>query len=364
MVRKLFPSKHKKNSFGAHACLRETRELILDNKQEKEKMNRIFAEQGYKFDGVPFGPAAGAISGNSQEEMEMHVLDVARSPAEGVKFGSLTWNGGLGNTVDFDPIYYHNPNTGQTVNSIGLANIGVENGVRFQQRMQPQVENYGKPLVPSISPGKGEKPMVVLPEMASRLVKVGAKIIEVNLSCPNKVVDGEQREPILGYDRNTVEELDDRIREEIGHEVTIIYKEPPFVGEHSLLIPDVSAFYARALMKGNVAANLSNTIGGQRIPNELGDPALGVPGNLGGMSGPYTVEAGIKQLRSIKPTLPEEVGVISSLGVDSGYEVQFRTKVLRADFTEGVTVFWENKKRKISFGETVLRVAQQYAEYL
>jgi dihydroorotate dehydrogenase len=200
--------------------------------------------------------------------------------------------------------------------------------------------------------------------MVARLVNVGAKIVEVNLSCPNKVTEGEKREPILGRDRDTVEEIDELIRAEVGPEITIIYKEPPFVGEHIILIPKVAEFYMRAAKKGRVAANLSNTIGDSSIPNIDGDPALGVPGNRGGMSGPYTKGAGRKQLEMIKPKLPEEIGAVSNLGVDNGYEVYLRTHELGADYAEGVTVFWENKKYGVSFGETMQRVAESYAEYL
>jgi hypothetical protein len=98
-------------------------------------MNRIFAEQGYEFEGIPFGPAAGAISGNNLEEMAKNTEDVAKSLAEGVKYGSLTFSGGVGNTLDHYPVYYHNTITGQTVNSIGLANIGIDAGLEFQKNI-------------------------------------------------------------------------------------------------------------------------------------------------------------------------------------------------------------------------------------
>jgi dihydroorotate dehydrogenase len=323
-------------------------------------MNRIFAEQGYEFEGIPFGPAAGAISGNNLEEMAKNTEDVAKSLAEGVKYGSLTFSGGVGNTLDHYPVYYHNTITGQTVNSIGLANIGIDAGLEFQKKYQPLVESYGKPLIPSISPGKGEQAFVVLPEMTGRLVKAGAKIIEVNLSCPNKITEGEQREPILGYDRDAVEELDGLIRTEVGPDITIIYKEPPFVGEYRTLVPRVGEFYAKAL--GKIASNFSNTIGGQRIPNEVGDPALGVPGNMGGMSGRYTARAGREQLNMMREILPEKVGIISNLGVDHGNEVYLRVNGCGADYTEGVTVFWENQKYGINFGQTVHRIAEQYVK--
>jgi dihydroorotate dehydrogenase len=323
-------------------------------------MNKIFAEQGYDFEGVPFGPAAGAINGPNEEEIRVHIKDVARSQAEAVKWGSLTWNGGLGNAEIFYPVYYHNPATGQTVNSMGLPNVGHDRGLALQREMQPIVEAEGKPLIPSFSPGKGEDPFEVLPQMAYDFAEAGTKILEVNLSCPNKILEGEQREATLGHDREIVDELDDRIRAEVGSAITIIYKEPPFVGEHSLLMPRVEEFYHRVHRK--TAANFSNTIGGQRIPNESGDPALGVPGNLGGMSGPYTKEAGRRQLRELGPRLPKAIGAFSCLGVDSGYEVFYRVDELNADYTEGVTLFWENQKHGISFGQTMHRVAEEYAQ--
>jgi dihydroorotate dehydrogenase len=351
----------RKNSYCS-CLLHHKGDSRIDLTIKRGFMNKIFAEQGYEFEGVPFGPGAGAINGQGEEEMEKNVIDVARSQAEGVKWGSLTWNGGPGNTETYNPVFYHNPATGQTVNSIGLANIGIKKGVAFQQKLQPVVESYGKPFMPSVSPGKGEDPTVVLPAMVYALAEVGAKIVEVNYSCPNKLLTGEQREAILSHDRERVEEIDTSIRHEVGPEITIIRKEAPAVGEHRGLIPIIGDLYGTLSEKD--AVNLSNTIGGQRIPNELGDPALGVPGNLGGMSGPYTKEAGRDQLKELRPRIPIGVGIISCLGVNDGYEVYHRVHHLGADYTEGVTVFWENKKHGISFGQTVDRIASHYAEVL
>lgn len=74
-------------------------------------MSRLF--EGYNEDVIPFAPAAGAINGNSKEEIVTKVRDVARSLAAAVTWGSITRNGGLGNAIEYGGrVFYHNPKAG------------------------------------------------------------------------------------------------------------------------------------------------------------------------------------------------------------------------------------------------------------
>jgi dihydroorotate dehydrogenase len=314
---------------------------------------------GYEIE-VPFGPAAGVVNGPNLELLAERVKDCLRSPVSAGKFGSITWEGGPGNEGDYGVVYYHNPVTGQTVNSMGLPNVGFHVAVREYPELRKFAEALGKPLVPSLSPGKGEDPVMVLPRMAEGFAEAGAPAIEINYSCPNKITGEGAREPILAYDVEQMAEIDGEIVRVVGTGVAVIRKLAPYVGEKKLLIPKVGELYAQA--GGDVWLNLSNTIGGQRIPNEMGDPALKVPDNMGGMSGPYTAEMARDQLIRFKKILPAGIGVISCNGVIDGSEVFHRTDELRADLTEGATVYFENERRGISYGQTGQRVAEQYAE--
>lgn len=323
-------------------------------------MSEIFKEYNTDF---PFGPAAGAINGNNREEVEIKIKDSLRSPAPITPYGSITWYGGVGNAPEYGGVYYHNQATGQTVNSMGLPNIGIKDAEVMHPELQIIADAEGKMLVPSMSPGKGEDPTEVLPDMAYRFVKAGAKIIEINYSCPNKIVEGGGREAVLGNDLETMFEIDDKVIVSVGEDVIVIRKLPPYVGDKKVLIPDVAKGFSK--VKGKVVLGLSNTVGGQQILTELGDPALRVPGNLGGLSGPATVEIGRNQLRQFRELLPKRIGIISCLGVTTGYEVHRRVSEMGADLAAGVTVFIENEThRGMTYGQTAQEIAEQYAQII
>lgn len=316
---------------------------------------------GYEIE-VPFGPAAGVLNGTNEELLVERIKDCIKSPVGIVPFGSNTWEGSVGNEPVYGVVYYHNEKTGQTVNSMGLPCVGFKKAKELYPELQKVAEGAGKPLVPSVSPGRGEDPARVLPDMVEGFAEIGAPAVEVNYSCPNKIADGGRREPILAFDIDQMEEIDREIVNCVGDSIVVIRKLAPYVGPHKSLIPKVGEMLARA--DGQVWVSLSNTIGSQRIPGQLGEPALKVPDNLGGMSGPYTAEMARDQLERFKKVLPQRIGVISCNGVMDGQEVFHRTEHLRADLTGAVTLYFENERHGISYGETGKRVAEQYAEAL
>ena len=302
---------------------------------------------------VPFAPAAGVLNGANEELLEQQISDVIRSPAGVVIPGSFTWLGGLGNE---GTVYYHNKMTGQTANSMGLPNISGPRAAGLYPKWKEIGDFYGTPVMPSVSPGKGEDPTKVLPDMVEMFVEAGAPAVEVNYSCPNKIDEQGGREPILGYDLEQMEEIDQEIVRRVGDAVVIDRKLPPYVGEKRLLIPAAGEIFSHA--DGRVVLSMSNTLGGQQVLTERGDPA----GNLGGMSGPATREVGRDQLKQFKDILPKDIGTISCLGVDSGKEVFHRVDELEADLACGATVFIENETLGISYGQTCQRIAEEYAE--
>ncbi|HVX48362.1 MAG TPA: hypothetical protein VHA05_03335 [Candidatus Saccharimonadales bacterium] len=306
---------------------------------------------------VPFAPAAGVLNGANEELLEEQIIDVLRSPAAMAIPGSFTWNGGSGNE---GTVYYYNKITGQSVNSVGLPNISGPRAAGLYPKWKEIGDFYGTPVMPSVSPGKGEDPAKVLPDMVELFVEAGAPAVEVNYSCPNKIDEHGGREPVLGHDLEQMEEIDAEIVRRVGDAVVISRKLPPYVGEKKMLIPAVGELFVRA--GGRKVLDLSNTLGGQQIITERGDPALTVPGNLGGLSGPATSEIGRDQLKRFKDVLAKGIGTISCLGVDNGAEVFHRVDELEADLTCGATVFVENETRGISYGQTCQRIAEEYAE--
>jgi len=326
-------------------------------------VTELYEDRGH----VPFGPAAGAINGCIEEEMEAKIIDVARSYGRRkIKWGSTSWAGGLGNS---GRTYHHNEITGITVNAMGLPNIGHPRAKKFQKKMQPVVEEYGMSLVPSFSPGVGEDPFTVLPDMAYGFVEAGATEIEVNLSCPNKLEEGGKAvEPVLGHDLDASFEIAEKVLETVGPGITVDFKEPPMLGEKKVLIEDVADRFIMlggVFVKNKIIVVPFNTIGNQSVLDEWGEPALSVGEkgiNVGGASGVAFAKMARAGLAKFRTSLPPETGITSSVGAADGAEVYLRVDEMGADDAEGVTIFWENERKGISFGETITRVAEQYFE--
>lgn len=320
---------------------------------------------GYEIE-IPFGPAAGVLNGANEELLVKQITEVIKSPAGVVTYGSITWNGGLGNEGD---VYYHNSLTGQTVNSMGLPNIGHERATAIYPELNTIAGDMGKLLIPSVSPGKGEDAVDVLPKMVEAFAEAGSKIVEVNISCPNKITDDGGREAILGHDLEVVSALDEEIIRRVGGTVLVVYKLPPYLNNHRVLIPQIANIIVANKPKISssshfaVGVNICNTIGGEKARKENGDYALSVPGNVGGLSGPATAGVGVDQLRSFRKYLPKDVLITSCMGIMSGEDVLER-KNMGAHLTGAVTLFTENEKRGIGYSQTSRRVADQYTDKL
>jgi dihydroorotate dehydrogenase len=313
---------------------------------------------------MPFAPAAGAINGLSEEEIISKIIDVAKSPANAVKWGSITLNRNQGNS---GRTYSHNSISGTTVNALGLPNIGYFAARKLQKQMQPQVEAEGKPLIPSFSPGKGEDPSDVLPQIAYGLAEAGVKLMEVNYSCQNKEAESGGYEPILGNDLDAMFEVDEKIVAAVGRDVELIRKLPPYFWYKYLSIAKVIDGFNEISQRpgGDVILGLFNSVGNQTVFDEKGQPALAVGEsrqNLGSISGPKLAQMSINGLRRFKQALRPEVQVISSLGVDDANQIYERVDIEGADTTEGVTILWENEKQGKKFGQTITELAQKYHE--
>ncbi len=315
---------------------------------------------GYEID-VPFGPAAGVLNGANQDLLKEQAIDCLRSPAGVSWLGSITWNENAGLEALYGTVYYHNSVTGQTVNAMGLPNIGRARAARLYQELKPVADDYGKLLIPSVEPGHDQAPLTAFPLLVETFAEAGAPVVEVNYGCPNKLLDGGRRVTPLGYDIETIAAVEDAIFERLGRAVMIIRKLPFYRHETRQLIPQAAQLF-NALGRG--AVNLSNTIGNQAVLTELAEPALQIPDNLGGLSGPATKTAARRQLSQFKKVLSSDIKVVSSLGVTTGQEVYARVTEMGADLTSGATVYIEGEKAGKSYGQTSVEIAEQYVEAL
>lgn len=313
---------------------------------------------GYSIE-VPFGPAAGAVNGASRELFVQHMRQVLRSAAAFGLGGTTTKNGGPGN-AHFGRTYFHNPATGETVNSMGLPSIGIEGIEEVFPELRKLADDEGKPLGASVSSAMGEDPVAVFPELVERSLLAGAVFVEANYSCPNQITDDGEREPILSYDYHKALEVRAAILERIGTDQFFGEKWSPPVGEKAGVIRKLAS--SLWTTEGVYYVAGPNTLPGYELHDDEGKPALDVPGNKGGLSGPATRALGREMAEKIRSSLPPAIKVVNCLGVDSGHEVYIRVDRLGADLATGVTIYFENEARGIDYGQTATRVAEEYAE--
>ncbi len=306
---------------------------------------------------IPFAPAAGAINGPNLESIKAQLREIYVSPLQVARWASATYNGGLGNEPLYGRVYYHNELTGQTVNSLGLPSVSIEAMEQALPDLLQEAEDRGKILIPGVSAAAGDDPLEVLPEMAERLVEAGAERIELNYSCPNKITEDGGREAILSHDLETMIEVDEAVVARVGTGIWVVRKIAPLVAQRSTLIIPTANYFAN--VPGKVAISF-NTVGGQSILTETGEPALQVPGNVGGLSGPATKMIGRNMLTEFRKRLPKRVQIDSALGVSTGAEIHVRVDELGADIASGVTVFMENEGRGKTYSQIARRIADQY----
>jgi len=331
---------------------------------------------GYEIE-VPFGPGPGTINGLDEDRILHNLVDVFSSPAGFAYYGSLTPLRSEGNS---GTTYFHDPTTGKTINAMALPNRGVQDSLQTITEAQKIADEYGKPLIISISPGKGDDPSKSMPQAAHDVLQAGAKVIEINYSCPNKLsADGEGRDPILSYDPDMVVATREKILDTIGYDQIMIEKLAPFLafaprnrrGIEMLAIIDSLNRNPR----GVAGLALSNTIMGHDLILEDGSHGLDIVGkrldeqgkeeithsHVGGLSGRFVAPMMREELRQIHGKLEHGFELVSAGGIDSGREVAERIR-LGASIACGVTVFWEGEKAGRSYGATARNIAQEYAE--
>lgn len=309
---------------------------------------------GYEVD-FPYGPAAGAINGPNLDTLIQHSRQIIRSPAGALMIGSICLNPSNGND-HYGRTYYHDPVTGETVNSMGLPNIGMETAENSAiPYLAKLADANGMPLIVSVSAAAGEDPNRILPELAERALLAGATAIETNYSCPNKFYGGSS-EPVMGYDANMVADTHDSIARKIG-DAPWIEKLPPYIDEKAFILRSVIEALSGVRYANFVAT--ANAIGGVQLTDESGRAALDTPGNVGGLSGPATANIGLQQLQVLRRKLPIEVGIISTLGVMTGQDVLERFDN-GADFAMAVTRYFEGG----DYGRTTAIVLDEFDQAL
>jgi dihydroorotate dehydrogenase (NAD+) catalytic subunit len=152
------------------------------------------------------------------------------------------------------------------LNSIGLANVGVE---KFIKEKLPQAARLGVPIFVNVA-GRTEEEYIAVAEQLDSRPEIAA--LELNISCPNVSCGGLE----FGVDPRQAEKLTAAIRKVVKNRKLIVKLTPN--------VTDISEL-ARAVVAGGAdILSLINTLRGMAIEVESRRPIL--PRGVGGLSGP------------------------------------------------------------------------------
>ena len=185
------------------------------------------------------------------------------------------------------------------INSIGLANIGVD---KYIEKMIPVYENIGTQVITNIAGFSIDDYLYVLEKLESSSGSVCG--YEINVSCPN--VDTGRME--FSVDPKSTRELTKALRS--ATKKLLILKLSPNV-------TDIGEIAAAAVEGGADALSAINTLFGMSI-----DPATRRPNvntNIGGLSGPSIRPVGIASVYKISKAV--DVPVIGIGGITSAKDV-------------------------------------------
>ena len=185
------------------------------------------------------------------------------------------------------------------INSIGLANIGVD---KYVNEMLPVYEEIGSPIIMNIAGSSMEEYIKVLQQMEA----VSSNIVgyEINISCPNVKEGGME----FGVDCNMTEKLTKELRKLTDR--LLIMKLSPNV-------TDISAIATSSENGGADAVSAVNTVVGMSIDHKTGKNNIYT--TYGGLSGPAIKPVGLacvhKVYNSVKIPIIGIGGIVNSSDV-------------------------------------------------
>lgn len=291
----------------------------------------------------PWGNAGGVVK--SVEEVEA----MARTGVGWIEAGSYTLEPRQGNQKDadgnvlIDPstnaplvVYRHDPATGETFNSLGMPNQGMDELVGQIPEMVRIARSYKKELVINVAPVTDD-PASETHELVSRAYEAGAPAVLVNGGCPNVVTEDGGRHELLSHNALMFGTVLCRLSDVTAQYHKVFVRTSPFEG-----YDQAKVIYRRMGSAGTVSAVWTpNTWPGQRPVDENGDAVLGVPGGTGGKSGPATYEKAEKQLYMAREILDKSIDVVSSGGIMNG--VSLYRRLLDAAAGAGTTFYFESQ---------------------
>jgi dihydroorotate dehydrogenase (NAD+) catalytic subunit len=222
--------------------------------------------------GNPVGVASGTFGYGSEYES---LIDFSAVGAIYTK--AVTGEPRMGNDV---PRMVETPSG--MLNSIGLANVGVE---RFMSEKLPALARFSCAIIPNIAGSTEEEYGAVIDRLEDG---EGIWGYELNISCPNVRHGGMT----FGTDPHLVEKLVCRARKKTRR---------PLVVKLTPNVTDITVIARAAEQAGADAVSCINTLVGMAIDVTRKRPVL--PAGTGGLSGPAIRPVGIAMVYKVKRAL-------------------------------------------------------------
>jgi len=189
------------------------------------------------------------------------------------------------------------------LNSIGLANVGVE---QYIAEKLPLLEGMDTSVITNVAGNTAEEYGALVRRLGG-LRRIDA--FEINISCPNVKKDGLA----FGMDADSTRDVVHRVRSETDK--TVIVKLTPNV-------TDIVAIARAAVEAGADALSLINTVLGMRVDIETRKPLLAHV--TGGLSGPAVKPIALAKLYQVKREMDVPlIGIGGIMNADDALEFFF-----------------------------------------
>ncbi len=298
----------------------------------------------------PWGNAGGVVK--TPEEVEL----MAHTGVGWIEAGSYTLESRAGNGPSGEVTYHHNAQTGETFNSLGMPNKGMDEVGKQIPEMAETAHSLGKKLIINVAP-VSDKPVNESRELVFRAFASGADAVLLNAGCPNVVTEEGGRHEILSHNADILGKVVLGLQDIAEKYQPIFLRSSPAETYQQLR----SSF--RALQKGVVSAIFTpNTWPGYTPKDENENNILEVPGGVGGKSGPAMANEASKQTDwalAASRIGGRKIDIVSSAGIINGQELSRRMR-LGAVAGAGTTLYYESAEE--GWSEATDRLLRQYAE--
>lgn len=293
----------------------------------------------------PWANAGGVVK--TLDDVEL----MAHTGVGWIEAGSYTLEPRVGNSPNGERVYYHNPETGETFNSLGMPNWGMDVVETELPEMAQIAHAHHKLLVVNVAP-VSEDPATESVELVRRAQVAGADMVLLNAGCPNVVTDDGGRHELLSRSPEAFMEVMAALKKS-GVDTIAVRISPQ---ENLRAVQEICDIIKYSNIVSVVFT--PNTYPGPGPIDEAGNPIIEVKGNIAGKSGPAMLaDARLQAYYAAVALKSSFTDVVSSGSITTGRELDVRLS-LDAVAGAGTTFFYESQN---GWKEDVDRLLSEFA---